>query len=466
MICSGCEIWEEYRELKAENAELRAKLSEQEEHLTQLEIENGKLKRRLALYESVKAPSQRKRRRVYRHHNSGKRFPGRPKGHPGNTRPTPKPDIVKVPEWNGCESCGTPLPPPEDVDHCIIEDVSNPSPRTVTDFLELGGRCVRCGAYNVARHPDCPPAGRFGKNVYVQATLHKFEERLPLDKSVSVFKRLGLEISAPTVLELLWRTSNWLRPEYERILASIRASKVVYLDQTGIKVDGANFQIWDFVGDSDATDPGTLFAIENTKSQKVLEEKLGKDWDGTMVCDGLRSHHSYARKSGAKIQRDWAHLFKDARELEEDYEEVKALNKGLHRIFHRLKKALENDPPPEERARLARNARLAMRRLLKKRYRKAKVRKFIEKIRRGYPYWFTFVTTPGVEPTSNRAERALRELVVQRKIIGTLRNGKGIRIYETLPTLLATWKQRGLNLQEALSTALTKAWHANAAQKN
>ena len=30
-----------------------------------------------------------------------------------------------------------------------------------------------------------------------------------------------------------------------------------------------------------------------------------------------------------------------------------------------------------------------------------------------------------VEPTNNRAELALRELVVQRKIIGTLRNAKG-----------------------------------------
>ena len=34
-------------------------------------------------------------------------------------------------------------------------------------------------------------------------------------------------------------------------------------------------------------------------------------------------------------------------------------------------------------------------------------------------YWFMFVTHPGVEPTSNRAERALREHVVQRKIVGT-----------------------------------------------
>jgi len=317
----------------------------------------------------------------------------------------------------------------------------------------LGGSCTACGTYNVAVHPDCPPIGRFGKNVYVQTTLHKFEERLPFARIGSVFERSGLKISAPTELELLWRTSNWLRHEYEEILLSVRSSKVVYTDQTGIKVDGANFWIWTFVNDHE-----TLFVIRGTKSKKVLDEILGRGWGGTMVCDGLRSHHSFAKRSGAKIQRCWAHLLKESRELSERCEEAKALDEGLHRIFDRLKKALENDPPPEERDRLARNAMRAMRRLMDKRYESSRVRKFVEKMRRGYPFWFTFVTVSEVEPTNNRAERALRELVVHRKIIGTLRNQKGVQIYETLPTLLATWRQRGLNLQEALSDALTEAW--------
>lgn len=446
MICPGCPIWEENGRLRAENAELRKQIAE-------LEIQYGKLTHQLALYQNIKPPVPKKRRRILRPLGARKRFPGRPKGHRGSTRPTPKPDVVIAPKWDKCKKCGVSLPPPETVDHNIVEEVSNPSPRTVLDFLKFGGECTCCGTYNEAVHPDCPPSGAFGKNVYVQTTLHKFEERLPLQKIASAFERDGLEISAPTVLELLSRTTNWLRPEYELILAEVRNSKVVHVDQTGIKVDGANFNIWDFV-----TDSATLFVIRKSRSQKVLEEVLGKKWDGTMVCDGLRSHHSFAKKSRAKIQRDWAHLLKDAGELAKEYSEARALNKGLHRIFDRLKKALEKKPPPEQRKRLARNAKRAMMYWMGRRYRKAKVKKFVEKIRRGYPYWFTAVTTPGVELTNNRAERALRELVVQRKIIGTLRNEKGIRMYETLPTLLETWKQRGLNLQEALSNALTVAW--------
>jgi len=37
-----------------------------------------------------------------------------------------------------------------------------------------------------------------------------------------------------------------------------------------------------------------------------------------------------------------------------------------------------------------------------------KVRKSIRKINNGFDYWITFVINPGVEPTNNRAERALR----------------------------------------------------------
>ena len=66
-------------------------------------------------------------------------------------------------------------------------------------------------------------------------------------------------------------------------------------------------------------------------------------------------------------------------------------------------------------------ARATLRRWLRREYASEKVERFIGKISNGFEYWFTFVRHSDVEPTNNRAERALREHVVQRKIIGTLR---------------------------------------------
>jgi hypothetical protein len=83
-----------------------------------------------------------------------------------------------------------------------------------------------------------------------------------------------------------------------------------------------------------------------------------------------------------------------------------------------------------------------------------KAKKLIGKIENGFEYWFTFVIHPGVEPTNNRAERALREHIVQRKIVGTLRNGKGTPIHERTMTVLATWAQQGFNSLQMLRARL------------
>jgi len=53
------------------------------------------------------------------------------------------------------------------------------------------------------------------------------------------------------------------------------------------------------------------------------------------------------------------------------------------------------------------------------------------------------------------AERALREHVAQRRIMGCFRNGKGTGIYETV---LASWKRQGRNLSKTLGETLTQEW--------
>jgi hypothetical protein len=63
-------------------------------------------------------------------------------------------------------------------------------------------------------------------------------------------------------------------------------------------------------------------------------------------------------------------------------------------------------------------------------------------------------TPPSLEPTNNRADRALRPHVVLRKILGTLRNDKGTSIHERIMTTLATWGQKGLNSLQMLTTKL------------
>jgi hypothetical protein len=50
-----------------------------------------------------------------------------------------------------------------------------------------------------------------------------------------------------------------------------------------------------------------------------------------------------------------------------------------------------------------------------------------------------------VELTNNKAERAPREHVILRKIVGMLRNGKRTSILERIMTVQATWGLQSLN---------------------
>jgi len=261
----------------------------------------------------------------------------------------------------------------------------------------------------------------------------KYEERLPLQKvGEAIERQYGLSITPATVLDITRRVADWLRPEYERILQRIRTAEVVYTDETGIKVDGGQYWIWAFT-----TDNETLIAVRKSRGKKVLTEVLGDGFKGIIVCDGWKSYPNFT----SRIQRCWAHLLREATYLAERVDEAKPLSEALHQLYSRLTTKLGDRPPPMEVTRTVEDAKRIMTSWARRPYKTNEARRFAAKIRNGIDHWFTFLTTPGVEPTNNRAERTLREHVVQRKIIGTLRNQKGTFIHETITTVLATWKQ-------------------------
>ena len=57
--------------------------------------------------------------------------------------------------------------------------------------------------------------------------------------------------------------------------------------------------------------------------------------------------------------------------------------------------------------------------------------------------YFRFITTPGVEPTNNLAEQAIRFVVIDRLITQGTRSEKGNRWCERIWTVIATCTQQG-----------------------
>ena len=69
-----------------------------------------------------------------------------------------------------------------------------------------------------------------------------------------------------------------------------------------------------------------------------------------------------------RIQRCWAHLLRESKDIAEKFEEAIPLHNALKELYEILTEALENDPPPEVRKTLWQLAREALRHWITKEY--------------------------------------------------------------------------------------------------
>jgi transposase len=438
------QLLEQNTQLRLENGLLKAKLSDCE----LLKAKISELEARLAQYENAHTPPSlrrgRNRKKDPDKNNKGK--PGQKNGHKGVTRPYATPDRQVEVTIDLCPDCGADLGAPFRIDSKIIEEIPEPQPIMVTEYKIAHYRCPCCRKEVVASDPGCPHEGKFGNNVIAQATLLKYDGRMTHRRIQDAMMRLfGLKISPATILNLTHRAADAVQSEYDAILKKIRGAPILYVDETSIHVQGERHWIWTF-----STPSESFFVIRKSRGMKVLTEVLTRRFKGIIVCDGWKP---YARFTN-RIQRCWAHLLRESKEIAEKFEEAIPLHNMLKELYEILTEALENDPPPKVRKNLWKLARKVLRQWIRKVYSIEEVRKFIGKIYNGFDYWFTFIINPGVEPTNNRAERALRPHVVLRKILGTLRNDKGTSIHERIMTTLATWGQRGLNCLQMLTEKL------------
>src|SRR5262245_9389699 len=77
--------------------------------------------------------------------------------------------------------------------------------------------------------------------------------------------------------------------------------------------------------------------------------------------------------------------------------------------------------------------------------------------------YFRFLTTPGVEPTNNLAEQAIRFVVIDRRITQGTRSERGNQWCERIWTVIATCSQQGRSVFEYLEAAVTAWFHGEEA---
>ena len=424
--------------------ELRLRVAQLENENLQLMKRLLQLEQRLAAYENANTPPSKQRFRKKKEGESSGKL-GRPPGAEGSTRPTPKPDEVVEVKREMCPSCHKPLGKPNFFETKTIEELPEPQPVKVTEY-KLAHYICTCGEHVIAEHSDCPKRGRFGPNLQAEVAAMKFDERLPMKKICDSFMaRYGVKLTPATVLEILNRVKNKLQPDYEKLKQRVYAAKNVNADETTFRVNGKDRWLWVFKTASEA-----VFLLRESRGKKVIAEILKEKTDRTIGSDGYSAYAAFATHQ----QRCWAHLIRPLKFITEEDEKFRPFLEELRGFYHALKLRVAMKPPPEKRREIAEESEEWLMQFTDATSSHKELRKFTTYCRNGMDSWLTFVENDGIEPTNNCCEQILREQIVIRKIIGQLRNEKGVGIYETVASLIATWKLRGLNPRVQLAAAV------------
>ena len=421
------------------------------ERIQELEQENETLRKKLRFYENPHTPpSARKLQKTKKpppQKNGTPKKRGAPLGHKGATRPIKEPDEVKDVVSDLCENCGSlKIEKLENCEKIVIEDIPPPQKIKVIQFNRWEVKCLDCGHQFISKHPDCPQIGNFGIFLLVYITMLKFHLRGVIRK-IQDFLMFNdnFEISTKGIHDVLLRVGDACKDEYEKKIERIRSAKWRHIDETGIKVNGKKWWLWIFR----TNDGESLVVIRKSRGKEVIEEILGKDHRGPDIVDGWRAYNWITI-----VQRCWSHLLREVDDFREKSENGEHLSQEIHACFKALKEFLDGDPAMEERIRKKVIFEKELEKIVAKYSECKEIKKPLTYIRNGFGCWFTCLLYPGMEPTNNLGEQAMREHVILRKIIGCFRSENGAKNYQYIASLLATWRLQGKNGFEELEELL------------
>jgi len=418
-------------------------LKEKNKRIQDLEIQVNILERRLLAYENAHTPPSLSKKKIRIPRGSSGKL-GAPIGHPKYEREEPKIDKEMIhPIDLTCPYCDALLDSKE-VLEVIEEEIPDMKKIKAIKHKIEWSYCKKCNKRVIAKNNA--PAERFGPNLKSKITLLRHDDRLPLRKvEQTLLRDHDFKITNTGIMKIIRQVAKKLNKPYYDIIKQIRSSDIIYVDETGYKLNGEKWWLWTFVCDN-----ATLFVIRKSRSKEVVEEILGKDFKGIIVCDGWKTYETFT----SRLQRCWAHLLRESYHLKEKHKGFEKYHEILKNLFERMVEVRLKPPEREKRLEMIGEMKDEMVELIRRIKYEENYNKFATTIENGLNYWFTCLEYLDVEPTNNYAEQALRELIVQRKIMGGLRSEKGAETLEIVSTMIATWKKQGKQLLESMKSSL------------
>lgn len=321
------------------------------------------------------------------------------------------------------------------------EDIPIPQKKTVVKHIVHRGYCEACGKWqNAIPVPPIPVV--LGRNVKRYAVYLSIVCRQSYSQIEDILKQsYEFDISHGEIAKIMRNEGERLRPDYERLKASIRGEPSIHLDETGwdILVGGDRGFAWTMTG---GTTSDAVFMLGKTRG-KGNAEYLISDSKAVVVSDDYGAY----RKLKNPHQLCCAHILRKLRDLATSGEisgEIKTHCRSAYETFagiyadievaRRSKRSVERYdallmrlksfavPHPSDPAKLSR------------------VKTQVEGRMENY---LTCLRYPDVASDNNAAERSLRHLVLKRKISFGSISERTAETTAILLSVLMSWKRRG-----------------------
>ena len=379
---------------------------------------------------------------------------GGQKGHRGHHRamlPTSKVDEVVAVKAACCSCCSGSLVEGRTVSvsrHQVAE--IPPIKARVTEYQLHTTECPNCKSTTKAPLPAGVPKGRFGPALIALVAILVGRFKMSCRNIQEFLSLIGLRIGLGSVPRLQSEASASLQAPWIEIKNSAPKAKVLNADDTAWRLKRAYLSVVCLVAPA-----WTLYQIVVKRDHKTLKE-IFKGFTGILGSDRAST---YSFHKGLK-QACLAHvdrLFQRFVDRGEKSREVGKLCQGeMDRLWaswhelcaQKIDKAGFRQKIWPIRARLARHLQQG------EGCGHSRTQRSCSRLLRKFKELWTFVSNPEIEPTNNAAERALRMLVMLRRVCFGSKTEKGLRFVERILTVVETCRKRNHNAWQFVTSCI------------
>ena len=264
----------------------------------------------------------------------------------------------------------------------------------------------------------------------------------------------GVWLSTGAVDGICQRASDALAGPHCQLQDWVLDQGAVHIDETGWRTSGEGRALWTVT-----TPKATFLQIAEHCNREQFDALIGP-FGGIVVSDRW---NGFSHLDPHQRQVCWSHLQRDFRRHSEGLGEQKTFGEQGLELTRRVFKAWrayqhehhDRDRLKREIAQVQTELRQLLERASPNSKRTRWHRRFANNLLKVWPALWTFTTIPGVEPTNNPAERALRSPVIHRKVSLGTQSKNGERFAERALSAAATCRLQRRSLFTYLSELIT-----------